>query len=233
MTTLLLSSLACACGGSVNASARDAGGLGDGTTGSDSNPDSESGDAQLSDAGDATSGDVEIPEDADSGADAPWSVVCPANPPAMGSSCDVPGVYCEYGNAWWSPDCDVVMNCNLPTGGNNPTWYQATPAGSGCLGQPGPNPSACPTNMATVQGSCPEAGLTCYYEQGDSCLCQALSDASSPTWGCFPGNSQCGTTRPRLGSPCSPNGLECIYLPCGYEQICMSMVWTPRMDNCQ
>lgn len=232
VTPLLFSCFAYACGGSVTSTSHDGGGQGDATSDSDSGPD---GSPKGGDDASATDGgglDAPVTSDAstDPDNDGPWSAVCPEDPPEAGIPCNVPGIACEYGNAWWNPDCDVIMQCAGP----NPTWGPDEPTGgSPCIGPPGPNPSSCPMG-GIIQGACSEAGLYCYYNQGDICECHQSGDAGPPQWACLPGDTRCGTTRPRLGSPCAYNGLECVYYAlCGYGQECVNGVWVPSYTSCQ
>lgn len=158
---------------------------------------------------------------------APWSPVCPASPPAVGSACssDQDMVFCEYGDAWWNVACDTIERCY---GGQ---WIQAEAGNGSCLPPPGPNPAECPAG-GTAIGACPEAGLTCNYLQGVVCLCStAGAPDAAPNWDCIP-EPGCPTTRPRLGAPCM-GSLGCTYELCAYNEICQSGVWQPQSYICQ
>jgi hypothetical protein len=59
-----------------------------------------------------------------------------------------------------------------------------------------------------------------------------------PTWNCQgpTQGSACPTPRPRLGSPCSPAGLDCDYgactVPGGSNESCAGGVWTQSLGVC-
>jgi hypothetical protein len=164
----------------------------------------------------------------DSGDDSsgPWSPVCPQNQPPLGTSCPQMGLYCEYNEAWWNVNCSSVVYCGT-------TWGVGAPGGSPCLPEPGPNPASCPVNPSFIHGGtpCPEAGLTCYYEQGITCDCFSLSEAGSPGWSCLP-EATCPSSRPRLGSPCNVTG-PCTYEYCAYVEGCVNGMWQPMQISCQ
>lgn len=156
----------------------------------------------------------------------PWSMYCPPEVPSTGSSCTGRPVQCEYGNAWWNPACDTVVEC---MGG---AWTAVNPYGAPCTPQPAPNSPACPADYGTIQneGSCPMQGLDCFYDHGVSCLCSAStlpgSDGGAPKWDCNP-RYTCPKTRPLLGSACSGTA-QCNYGEgggCGYIQACDNGVW--------
>lgn len=213
LTTLLLSAVGVGCGGSVSGASHDGGGpdvFNDAKNPQDGggpNEDGPIGDSEISDA-------------------EPWSAVCPASAPTVGSACSQDMLFCEYGDAWWNVACDTVVRCY---GGQ---WIHAEAGGSGCLPAPGPNPPACPTS-GTAIGPCPEAGLTCNYLQGVVCQCLTAAAApdAGPKWDCIP-EPGCPTTRPRLGSPCT-GGVSCTYELCAYMEICQNDVWQPQSYSCQ
>ena len=231
MSTISLT-LAVGCGGSTAASPSDGGGQSDGTS-QDIGSQTDTGRPGSDGSSDTSVGTDAGQDDAqdDSG---PWSPVCPATAPAAGTACQGAqyGLYCEYGNAWWSVTCDVVMHC-VP-GSSSGSWSVAYPGGTGCSGQPGPNPPACPANGPNISGDSPDAGLTCHYNQGDICWCQNLFNGDAGVyWDCFPNTPACGYTRPRLGAPCTVNGLGCIYDLCSYAQECGGGIWYPVPQSCQ
>jgi len=171
------------------------------------------------------------PVDAGGSDDGPWSPICPASAPTVGSACDLPQkVYCEYGNAWWNPSCDIVVSCYQGY------WGMGFPGGGTCLPEPGPNPMSCPMNygMIVAGQSCADKGLQCYYGQGPYCRCDAYppnSDAG-PTWHCVPGTDGCPASRPRFGAPCDSIGMSCDYQLCGAGQVCINGTWQPQNGGC-
>lgn len=163
----------------------------------------------------------------------PWSPDCPTDPPTAGTPCTQPQLQCEYGDAWWSVSCDVVMECQ---GGQ---WGNARPSFEPCSAQPGPNSSQCAATFADVPrgSSCSPAGFTCRYPQGQ-CSCQlplggpVLIDGGSASWGCLPGTG-CPYPRLRLGVACSSDGKFCTYEACSYGQSCQGGVWQAQPEVCE
>jgi hypothetical protein len=158
--------------------------------------------------------------------------LCPATVPALGTPCTASpefaggpwvGLYCEYGDAWWSIACDTVVVCDESRGQWTPAAAVETYAA--CGPQPGPNPASCPSGIGYGDRGmpCPDAGLTCYYGPGASCLCVEDGDAGA-IWSCQPDEPGCPTARPRVGSPCttSPN---CFYGNDGFGTVCVGGVW--------
>ncbi|HEY6463233.1 MAG TPA: hypothetical protein VIY73_23860 [Polyangiaceae bacterium] len=171
--------------------------------------------------------------DASDDASPPWSNVCPASLPAIGSACTHENVECEYGSAWWSVSCDSVVRCS---GG---AWTKDLPSFEPCRPEPGPNSASCPPTYAQVpQGaSCDATGLSCVYGQG-LCSCEVplggpiQVDGGSASWDCVPGNG-CPFPRPRLGSACSvPSGTSCTYEECSYGQSCEGGAWVSEEEGC-
>jgi hypothetical protein len=158
-----------------------------------------------------------------------WSPICPELAPASGTKCapEAVGQYCEYGSAWWSSACNTVMYCDTQGG----TWGPFNPVSTGCLPEPGPNCSTCPTNPSGLAGPCADEGLTCYYGEGSNCTCRVVPGQQHATWGCFP-TAGCPSTRPRIGSSCnSPPPSDCPY-SC-YEGVSCATpgpTWQP-LDN--
>ena len=183
--------------------------------------------------GDASPGPDGGPADGGTDSIAPWSPVCPATAPAVGSACATDGTQCEYGDAWWSVSCDVVVSCQ---GGQ---WQTDHPSFEACSSKPGSNPPACPSSFSAVpQGtSCTDTGLDCYYPQGE-CACKVplggpvLLDAGQQgSWGCLP-EQGCPVPRPRLGSACASDGSICTYEECSYGQLCANGVWQGEEEGC-
>ena len=224
---MLLALALAGCGGSVTT-------LGPGDGGG---PQGDSGPAQDSGTQDSAPGDAQpIPDSGpldSSPPDAgPWSPLCPASPPAVGSSCSTDQLQCEYGSAWWSVSCDAVLQCQ---GG---AWTVSHPSYNPCTPAPGPNPSSCPADYAQVpQGaSCNEGTDQCYYPQG-VCACQVplggpvMIDGGNAYWGCVP-EQGCPWPRPRLGTACTATGTYCTYETCSYGQTCQNGVWQGTAEAC-
>jgi len=156
-----------------------------------------------------------------------WSPLCPETPPSVGSACSQDMLQCEYGDAWWNVACDTVVQCYSGQWGLDSLGVQP------CLGKPGPNPPQCPTSGSIVNHTpCPNAGLTCNYEQGVVCQCFGSQDGGFG-WDC-PLDSTCPTSRPRLGAPCS-GAQGCTYDLCAYSEWCPNDggVWQAQPYNCQ
>jgi hypothetical protein len=211
------------CGGAVFTQGESPGGDDGGTADSgahDSGP-------GPSDSGPAP--DSPVPIDSGPG---PWSLVCPGTTPAIGAACNTETVQCEYGDSWWNISCDTVVQCV------NTQWTSYKPSFSPCTPAPGPNPSSCPTDYASVsQGSaCSTNGLSCYYPQG-VCACQVplggpvQLDGGTGYWGCVP-EPGCPWPRPRLGSTCHLEGTSCTYEACAYAQQCINGMWQAQLEAC-
>ncbi|HEY8089073.1 MAG TPA: hypothetical protein VIF09_14540, partial [Polyangiaceae bacterium] len=187
---LLLPFLSLGCGGAfapAGSSDGDAGGDADGTH--DGGPGKDSGPFP----------DGEPPPDVQIDSPAPWSPVCPASTPALGSPCSTPGTQCEYGSAWWSVSCDVVVSCQ---GGQ---WETMQASYVPCSAKPGPNAAACPSSFSAVPAgsACSDTGLSCLYSQG-VCSCNVplggpvqIDAGQQGYWGCLP-EQGCPFPRPRL-----------------------------------
>lgn len=219
---VLLAGSSVACGGAVTSSL-----LGDQDAGSrDGATDAPIHDGAAPDApADGSSQDAPSAD-----ATPPWSPDCPASAPAVDSACTQEGLQCEYGDAWWSVSCDVVVECD---GGQ---WSEAQVDYEPCSPQPGPNSSQCPATYGDVpQGECPSDGLVCAYAQGE-CTCQVPLgpieiDGGTPDWGCLPGDG-CPFPRPRLGTSCPTEGISCTYEACEYGETCMGGVWQSEEEGC-
>jgi hypothetical protein len=213
VTLAFLGVTALGCGGAVESSPpADGGGTTDSTSTDSGNP-PDSGQPHGDAGGEADGG--------------PWSVVCPATVPGIGSPCSQDTIVCEYGDAWWNVACDTIAQCS------SGQWSATSLGVEPCLGAPGPNPPQCPTNGYIVDKTpCENLGLTCNYLQG--VVCQCVSDAptdSGSIWDC-PLDPTCPTTRPRLGASCVGEQ-TCTYELCAYSEICQGGVWQPQPDNCQ
>jgi hypothetical protein len=222
LLTSIAAALVLGCGGAVFSPGASPGDDGGGTQDAgthDSGPGpSDSGPAPDSPAIDAGPG--------------PWSPVCPATPPALGSACTQQTVQCEYGDAWWNVSCDTVVECE------NAQWTSYQPSFGPCTPSPGANAPTCPPDYASVkQGSaCPATGVSCYYTQGE-CSCDVPLagpiplDGGTGYWGCVP-EPGCPWPRPRLGSACSLEGTSCTYEECAYSQLCVNGTWQAQAEAC-
>jgi len=175
-------------------------------------------------------------ENPDGGTSDAGSTYCPSSPPAQGAACSDPNMWCEYGS---DPDlsCNTVANCS------NGEWSVQTPPSNGCPTPP--NPSSCPASFASVPvGSHCGAlvGTTCSYAQG-FCGCTIGSGGPYPedaaavaTWVCDAPTTGCPLPRPKLGTPCSQEGLQCDYsscsLPTGVTLTCQSGAWQNTPFGC-
>jgi hypothetical protein len=163
------------------------------------------------------------------------SPYCPSTQPAEGSSCSVEQMFCEYGN---DPNmqCNVIAQCSLGH------WTVMKPGGQ-CPTPP--NPSACPATFASVpvgQHCGTLVGTTCDYPQG-FCGCAVPQmgpypeDASAVAiWTCDSPEPGCPMPRPKLGTSCTQEGLQCDYSPCslptGASLVCQSGAWQEQQYGC-
>lgn len=164
------------------------------------------------------------------------STQCPSSAPQNGASCDVPNLWCEYGN-------DPNLNCNTVAQCSAGSWSVQAPQQGEC---PTPsNPSACPATFASVpvgQHCGDLVGTTCSYPQG-FCGCSVGSGGPYPedasavaTWICDAPAQGCPQPRPKLGTACSQEGLECDYsscsLPSGASIVCQNGAWQNQPFGC-
>ena len=173
-------------------------------------------------------------EGGDAGNDA-GSTYCPTTPPASGSACNDPQLYCEWGS---DPNlsCNTIGQC---TGGQ---WNIQQPYG---VCPTPPNGSDCPSSFASVPvgDHCGAlVGLSCEYPQG-FCGCSIGSGGPYPedaaavaTWVCDSPEPGCPMPRPKLGTPCSQDGLACDYsscsLPSGASLVCQGGAWQNQPYGC-
>ena len=163
------------------------------------------------------------------------STQCPSSPPTEGASCSPESLYCEYGNDP-SLACNEVAQCSLGH------WTVQKPYGQ-CPTPP--NPSSCPASFASVpvgQHCGDLVGTTCSYAQG-FCGCSVGSGGPYPedasavaTWICDAPSAGCPQPRPKLGTSCSQEGLECDYSPCslpsGVSVVCQGGAWQDQPYGC-
>jgi hypothetical protein len=166
--------------------------------------------------GDAAPGtpasDAFAPSDA-----SPVGAGCPAQTPIADAPCSVPGLSCEYGGFGDHLLCSTVATCQ-PGAGKGTTWYVSRPA-KDCISSPAANPAECPSSFGAIPmgGACPQAAPgQCVYAEG-VCGCVPCapdgSNAFTNEWACasWPAPSGCPAARPRLGTPCAPEGQSCMY----------------------
>jgi hypothetical protein len=186
---------------------------------------------------DASSHDAAPPSDGDIpdgyiivDASPPWSPVCPASKPAVGSACSDENLQCEYGDAWWNVACDAVLQCQQGK------WQIDHVSYVPCTPAPGPNPAACPPSYADVpQGtSCNDNGESCVYSQA-MCSCRTplgpVFEDGGASWYCLP-EVGCPMPRPRIGTGCTGAATYCTYAECEYSQECTNGVWQGQEEAC-
>ncbi len=157
---------------------------------------------------------------------------CPSSAPPPGTQCTLPDLECEYGSSIY-PGCDTIAQC---TSG---AWQQQE-----LTFCPPSNSADCPPSMAAANGSScqpgPYGSLSCFYPNG-GCYCGSLGgpipiepDGGYPpqTWQCDDPGPQCPLPRPRLGTTCGDEGLNCQYLECAFAQSCTGGIWVPEPEGC-
>lgn len=159
---------------------------------------------------------------------------CPAAVPADNSACTIEALQCEYGNAP-QPMCDTMATCT------NKAWHVSYPPKGGSCAVQGRCP---PTYKDVPQGAaCADAYPSiCTYPEG-TCGCEPFMGGPVPLdaggaahWSCDAPKAGCPATRPRLGSSCHPEGMQCDYSPCvlptGSSVICQTGTWHEQMFAC-
>jgi hypothetical protein len=167
--------------------------------------------------------------------DAP-SPYCPSTAPGQGGSCSHDGVSCEYGS-------DPNINCNIVAICVGGSWNVSSMSNGECPTPP--NPSDCPATFASVpvgQHCGNLVGTTCSYQQG-FCGCSVGSGGPYPadaaavaTWVCDAPEAGCPLPRPRLGTSCTQDALQCDYssceLPTGASLVCKDGAWEDQPYGC-
>lgn len=181
-------------------------------------PPTDAGPPEANDLGDADLSCV-YEDDASSGdaADGDDGGPCPALPPVIGSPCDVPSYFCEYGRNWWSR-CNLLVTCDRGA------WTSFDAGGCDEFGAAGVCPAeTCPATwteaVAIDGGPCPAS--SCQYPEGD-CVCGSGNGGSATAcppagWSCLPRGPDCASPRPRFGTRCSPGTPS---TPCLMEWAC-------------
>jgi hypothetical protein len=148
--------------------------------------------------------------------------------------CGPQGLVCEYGTATVQA-CDTVASCN---GGR---WQVTAPDPGGPLCAALPT-IQCPSSRATVPlgQHCTPLGLACDYAEG-RCACDVRTGtagdaAAEATWICPSPEPACPLPRPRLGTTCSKEGLECDYgtcaIPGATAETCTGGIWVEAAFKC-
>lgn len=159
---------------------------------------------------------------------------CPSSPPKQNDSCSKDGLWCEWGS-------DPNLSCNTTAQCANGSWIVTQ--GADCVTPP--NPSSCPATFASVPvgQSCGSlVGTTCQYDKG-MCGCAVPSSGPYPEdaaavakWYCDDPGAGCPMPRPKLGTKCNSEGLECDYsscvLPTGVSLVCKGGAWENQPFGC-
>jgi hypothetical protein len=146
--------------------------------------------------------------------------LCPPVAPAVGGSCSIESLRCEYGDSN-DPLCNTTYSCDS---GQWSLYHDGKTCGFNGTNDPG-----CPAKYADIMngGSCTGPGI-CDYPEG---RCQCVThcggrpppDASS-FWSCVVASAGCPSPRGgnRLGTSCQTPGLTCDYTACcnGLVQVC-------------
>jgi hypothetical protein len=162
---------------------------------------------------------------------------CPSATPANGALCSVPRLSCEYGGVGEHLLCSTIAEC-VPTSSGVYAWLVGAPAAD-CISSPANNPLGCPPSFATLPNgaACPrEAVSQCVYDQGVCGCGPCAADGGAPAqqWTCvaWPTPNGCPAARPRIGTPCAPEGKSCLYgTMCQVNDgepslLCKNGVWT-------
>jgi hypothetical protein len=183
----------------------------------------------------------------------PLPRVCPTEVPMTNSSCETPGLWCEYGDGGPHSTCTTTALCDtIAKTGDQLGWHITTPSTT-C----GVQPADCPSSYGEpADAACPSKG-TCNYARG-RCECVICDDYDgSPeqnqwrcrAWSDVPGvyvdggaptpQGACPADRPRLGTPCSDTTIVCGYdscndIPIGPYLYCDLGTWSvgPQTDSC-
>ncbi len=164
--------------------------------------------------------------------------LCPAAPPANGGPCQPPSdatfddrAHCSWGEDP-RPDCRTTARCQ-----DDGTWYVATPAATCSVP---PLPAECPAPPPMSGSVCAPAGLSCWYPDGEQCLCSACEGGSEypicmgidpPEWACGFPPAGCPSTIPQAGAACEVAGLSCGP-SCELEVVCENGTWIWRQGQC-
>jgi hypothetical protein len=158
---------------------------------------------------------------------------CPSSPPAQNAACSKNGLWCEYGN-------NPSITCNTTAQCANGSWIVTV--GADCFTPPNSSACAATFDSVPVGQSCGNlAGTFCSYEKGQ-CGCTVPNgpvpeDASAAAkWFCDEPAAGCPMPRPRLGTACTSEGLECDYSPCvlptGASLVCQGGAWENQPYGC-
>ena len=134
------------------------------------------------------------------------ATACPTTQPADGDPCPAVGIACEL-------DEGIVIVCRARTQCTPDGWLTVAP---GCSSDPLPD-AGCPATEPT--GACDVAvdpGLCTYGDGFCGCSdCLGGPCGGQAEWRCAePPAAPCPAIAPKLGAPCSEEGLECLYGSC-------------------
>jgi hypothetical protein len=79
-----------------------------------------------------------------------------------------------------------------------------------------------------VDKACTPGGFDCAYPEGQcDCTYLTLTANGTPVWQCVTPPSSCPEPRPRIGSACTQDGLQCDYGACigGAAVQCKDGIW--------
>jgi hypothetical protein len=200
------------CGGTVTSSQTGSttSGSGGSTTGSSTHAASSS-----SAASTTTTSSSSSSSSSSSGTGGGTPTGCPAQPPTIGTPCNVPGSVtdppCTYGTEPL-PECRQAFACADGAWAPGVGWWGSCPSMAAC-------PSSAP-----VDGS--DCSMTttpeCAYPDGTLCSCGTFA---GPKWTCFAPMGACPTVVPNVGSACTAEGTSCMYEGCKLHALCTSGVW--------
>jgi hypothetical protein len=158
---------------------------------------------------------------------------CPIAVPTSGSACNTNGSECEYGG-------DLFYNCDTVASCIDNAWTVQYPSTSSICSGTYKNPPDCPasSDAVPVQNQC-STPQTCLYPSGSNpelCVCEQDQIDNLPTWGCFVPQESCPPfpNRPRIGTSCATEGLDCNYGSCGNatDVTCFQGVWLITETAC-
>lgn len=211
-----------ACGGAINGEKNSNGDPYDGVSGDDDGGDGYEGGIDYY----AEGGTVFLP-------DGGFANDCPLTKPSTGDPCSIDYSQCEYGD-------DLFYDCNTIAVCEQGAWSVIEGSTSSICSKTYVNPPDCPkTSDAVPVGSDCSTFQTCLYLDDPHprlCTCSPDGMGDETVWGCYEPQAGCPASpnRPRLGTPCSTEDLECDYGSCvNYTNVlCQFGSWGPGADLC-